>query len=157
MVNDEYLKALGLVVANFSSLEFYLSALIWALIDSELNIGKSITSEMSFNQKVKLFVSLYRIKIDSVNKGSDIKELITSLGDVEKDRNRIIHSSWLIDEKNTEVTRYRISAKCKRGLLNEFEDFDVLKLNRIANSISNVTKKINELIPKSLNLNGARA
>lgn len=152
-MNDEYLKALGLVVVNFSSLDFYLSCLIWVLIGSELDIGKSVTSEMSFNTKVKLFASLYRIKVDSLNKGSDIRKLITGLEDVEKDRNNVMHSSWLIDEKNTKVTRYKISAKSKHGLRNKFEDFDVSKLNKIADSIGDVTKKINELISKSLNSN----
>ena len=145
-MNDDYFKALGKIAVNFSSLEIYLSFLIWNLSTSELKVGKIITSELSFKAKVALFASLYRLQVGDIKKGSDVEKLIKSLMKAEDERNMVMHSSWLVDEKNTKVTRYKVTSKLKHGLKDEFEDFTVNDLNKIADFISSTGRELGKLI-----------
>src|SRR3989344_6406300 len=131
-MNDDHLKALGRVVVNFNSLEVFLNFLIWILIGPDLKTGKIITSEVSFKGKITLLASLYRIKIKDIKKDSDVNGLIKRLIKAEDERNKVIHSSWVIDEKNTRITRYKITAKLKRGLKDEFEEMNDTDINKIA-------------------------
>ena len=145
-MNDDHLKALGRVVVNFNSLEVFLNFLIWILIGPDLKTGKIITSEVSFKGKITLLASLYRIKIKDIKKDSDVNGLIKRLIKAEDERNKVIHSSWVIDEKNTRITRYKITAKLKRGLKDEFEEMNDTDINKIADSINDVAKEIGNMI-----------
>ena len=135
-MNDSYLKEIGKVVVNLNSLEMYLNFLIWSLIGYNLglDIEKSITAEMSFKNKVALFSSVFKLKHGNI-KDFNIKALIKKLFTAEEERNKIIHSCWLEGEKDKIVTRYKISAKIKQGLKDEFLTMSETDVNKIASLI----------------------
>ncbi len=148
-MNDDYFKVLGKITVNFSSLEIYLSFLIWNLATHELKVGKIITSELSFKAKIALFASLYRYQIGDIKKSSNVDKLIKSLTKAEEKRNIVIHSSWLVDEQNTKVIRHKTTSKLKYGLKDDFEDFTIDDLNEISDFISDVGKDLGKLISSS--------
>ena len=61
-MDNKYLEGLGRVIVNFSSLEMYLSFLIWRLMETGLELGKIITCELSFQGKINLLASVYKLK-----------------------------------------------------------------------------------------------
>jgi len=140
-MDNKYLEGLGRVIVNFSSLEMYLSFLIWRLMETGLELGKIITCELSFQGKINLLASVYKLKF-GIPKGSEVDLLIKRLVKAEEDRNKIMHSCWLIDEKNKKTTRYKITAKQKQGLKDNFEEFNTQHVNKIANFIGDLTKDL---------------
>lgn len=148
-MKDEQLKTLGKVMVAFGSLEFLLNFFIWQLIDkNNIDLGKVITSENSFKRNITLFASLYRLKIGNINKGDEVANLITKLTMAGQDRDKIAHSTWLMEKDGEKISIYKITAKQKQGLKNRFEDMDVPELEKISKSIGEASKEIFSLLMK---------
>ena len=98
-IPDKHLRAIGLITVNFSHLETYIEMGIWKLLgyEREQDVGKIITSELSFNNKVTLLKSLHDHLCDNEESKKELKEIIRHTVKVETERNKIIHSvyrSW---------------------------------------------------------------
>lgn len=157
IMNGSILKALGRIVVNFNSLEIHLSFFIWLLLGKEnMNTGKIVTCEAPYKTKVGIFSSLFKLKFGKFGKGSKIAALIRRLNRAEEDRNKTLHSNWLSGQDSSIVTRYKISAKIKSGLRDEFEDVNEKDVNEIADSILTTVKEMAGLISDFIRISGKK-
>lgn len=148
-MNNEQLKALGKVMVNFGSLEFLLNFFIWQLIDrNNIDLGKVVTSENSFRRNIALFASLYRLKIGNIDKDTEIDNLIKKLITAGENRDKVAHSTWLMNKSGENISTYKITAKQKQGLKNRFEDMNVPELEKISKYIGEASGGIFNLIKK---------
>jgi len=134
--SDEHLRALGKITTNFAMLEEVVSVCIWGLIGEEQRLGRVITTELSFSRKVDLLSSLYRYRINSAEKLSELNELLNQLALAEEKRNSITHSHWGAGSTKQTITRIKATAKRGAGLKFQFEKMNVDDLNEIADFIA---------------------
>ncbi len=119
-LDDEHLKAIGSVAASFSLLDDTLSAMIHILTENngmigEQRIGKVITAELSFKQKVNLFSSLACHLMGTTREPDDLRSLVGRLTEAEEKRNTILHSVWGAGAVEGAVTRFKSTAKTRGG------------------------------------------
>jgi hypothetical protein len=68
-----------------------------------------------------------------------LENLISRICEIEQKRNTILHSIWISDKNDdTKATRYKITAKRKKGLQNSIETLTPEELNDIANNFDKV-------------------
>lgn len=117
-IPDEHLRAIGLITVNFGYLEMWVEAGVWKLLGYERkqDIGKIITSELSFKNKVTLLKSLHNHLCEYEEAKIELKEIIRHTDKVETERNKIIHSVYGVGENVENIMRFKITAKRSKGL-----------------------------------------
>lgn len=123
-IPDKHLRAIGLITVNFSNLEIYVEMGIWKLLGYERDqeIGKIITSELSFKNKITLLKSLYDHLCKDEKTKKELKEIIKHADKIETERNKILHSTYGTGENVENITRFKITAKRSKGLIYKTED-----------------------------------
>ena len=137
-LSDEHLKAIGRVVVYFSLLDEALSFRICSLIGYQNNIGNVITAELSFKQKVNLFSSLFCHLQKTTQEPSELKSLIDRISTAEEERNKILHSLWVVGTSSDMVIRLKATAKRRKGQSGfkaQAKPMLLQDINRIADSI----------------------
>jgi hypothetical protein len=143
---DEHLKAIGLITVNFALLENQIAFAIWFLIGLDQQTGQIITAELSLKGLVALFCSLYRNKTNDPSAINELNDLMKKVTQAEEKRNVIMHSVWAAGDTEKTITRFKQTAKTKKGLQNQFEQMTVEKLNEIANEIAEAAAEVNEFV-----------
>ena len=82
----------------FQRIENTLSVCISAFSGMEEEIGKIVTTEMSFRAKVAILSALATYRSKSGELHEDIQELIKRVRWAEQERNRLVHSIWDLSE-----------------------------------------------------------
>lgn len=133
-----FLKALGRISVNFQILEASITFFIWNLIGSDQNIGKIITSQVSFSKNCNLLSSLFRYRVQDTIKIKELNNILKRVGEAEQRRNTIIHSIWTINDEDPKAKplRIKITSNRKAGLNMQTEDIEAEELNKIANLFS---------------------
>ncbi|MDP1744989.1 MAG: hypothetical protein Q8L90_05390 [Bacteroidota bacterium] len=144
-MTDEYLKQIGRVAVNFSSLEIYLTFSIWELISEDQDLGKAITSGMSFNSLSNMFAAICKIKINGSKELNECEEVTKRINEVNVRRNQIMHSNWLTDEGTSKVSRLKIKADGYKGIKLTNEYISVEEIQKLADEIKLLAKDVMEL------------
>jgi len=148
-MTDEHLKQLGRLVVNFSSLEIHMAFIVWNMISTDQNIGKAITSNMSFSALNNLFGSLSEIHFKEENLKSDAQTIISKMGELNEKRNQVIHSFWGTNEDNPEiVTRIKFKPKGIKGLSIQEEQIGAEKIKILADDIKEGSQLLIQFINK---------
>jgi hypothetical protein len=93
-INDDQLKALGRLTAEFSLLELMIASLAWRL-SGDARSGMIFTSHLSFTRLCQATIALAIEKMKTTPAVADELEQITERAlRLEDDRNRLIHSIW---------------------------------------------------------------
>jgi len=140
----KFCASLGRVIVGFSFLEQTLSNVIILLLGVTNEIGNILTAELSYQNKINLFPSLFKHNIETFknvhnNIETQFKELLSLCNKAEELRNQIIHSSYV-------ANRYRIkvTAKAKKGLDKNIEEVNPDYLSDIADFIVSVGMNVEE-------------
>ena len=141
-LNKEHFIAIGNITAYFTLLDYYLSICIWRLIGSEQKMGRIITTDLSFAQKVVLFRALYIYRNDSNEKLVKLRKLVIRLKQAEEKRNSITHSIWLASKNLRTITRTKATIKKKTGLEHTFEDMSAEDLKKITESFGELAHEL---------------
>jgi len=141
---DDHLKAMGLITVNFSLLENTIAFIIWLLLGLDQQTGQIITSELSFRRLLELFSSLCRNKKNDKVTLEKLKTLLKRIEHAEQERNKIIHSMWTAGNDEETITRFKITAKIRNGLMHQYEQLKVEHLNKIADEIAEVAAAVHD-------------
>jgi len=141
-LSDEHLRCIGKVSANFALLEEMVAFCIWSLIGNEQRLGQIITVELSFRQKVALFSSLYRYRVNSSEEPAELKQLLDRATQAEEKRNAIIHALWGTGGAKETVTRFKATAKRASGLKFVSQEMSVQDLDGVADFIAEVVSDV---------------
>lgn len=122
----------------FQGLEEILSRLIGLLISEDALLGKIITAELSFRNKLGLLHSLYLYRAAVQKTPASFKTLLGRLHRVEERRNMILHSNWIKSPFCGVLTRYKYTAKPGKGFVHHTEDFQPDQIETIVTEIQSV-------------------
>jgi hypothetical protein len=152
-LSEAFLREVGRITVNFATLELYLSFAISGLLGPDQAIGQIVTAELSFKNKLALFSSLFRHKVQVSAKNShgalpDLESLLARLSKCEEARNQVAHSVWLVadDALREEVSRLKITSKQRRGLQHVTEPTTASQLRVIADEIRATSESIMPLL-----------
>lgn len=157
-LNDEFLRALGRVTANFSALEFYMDFAIGGLVGHEQEIGQTVAAGLSFKNKCSMLGSLFRLRVaaaarsDATSCLASLKRFLGRAQKLENRRNQIIHSAWLVGENDPPgvASRFKITSSQNSGLQHHSELIDVGVLNRFADELNAHTLQLIPLLTDCL-------
>lgn len=137
-LSDEHLRSIGKITAYFAKLELLVSFCIWSLIEGEQRLGQIVTAELSFSGKVALLSSLYRYRVNSPERLTELEELLDRVSQAEEKRNAMIHSFWGAGRTKETITRIKTTAKRSKGLKFHFQEMKVQELDEVADFIAGV-------------------
>jgi len=141
-LTNEHLRAIGNITVMFIVLEDTISFHIWALIGNDQQLGRTITAELSFKQKVALLSSLFRHRASSSEELKELKQLLSQVMQAEEKRNAVIHSGWIGGNAQGIITRVKDTAKISLGLKFHSQEMRVKDLDKIADFIAEVAYDI---------------
>jgi hypothetical protein len=146
---DEFLRALGLITVNFSYLEYMIAVHCGVLISAKIpGTGWVITSEMSVKNLLGLLSSLFKNAFRNPEVQEELKDLLKRIDDCCTQRNLVTHSIWtpefdfVKEIKGEVIRRIKYTAKRKKGLDVQWENYSPDDLHQIANSIREVTEDL---------------
>ena len=143
-LSDEHYLAIGRICVAFSELDQYVSYYIWTFIStdrvaSDQPIGQIITSEISFTKELDLLCALFKYRIKDKNQVKILEKFISRISEIEQNRNTMLHSIWISDKTDdTKATRFKITAKRKKGLHWSIQTIIPDELNDIADDFDRV-------------------
>lgn len=144
-MTNEHLIQLGRIVVNFSSLELHLKFVTYGLISNNQQIGQTILANMSFNAILNTFGSLLVIEFKDKSIVDEFKELINSINEVNEKRNKIIHSYWMLDETNNEVSIMKQKSNGLKGIKIDKSTFSESDIKKVADEIIILTNYLMEI------------
>lgn len=119
-MKDEYFIALGKIVFYFSCLELQLKQLFFIVSSKDYPASKIDIAELNFSKFLDLIKDTAKQKFTTNSLVfQKIQEVVVIAKKVNKKRNDIIHSFWLIDGLDAEKTLYKY--RMKKENINPFE------------------------------------
>ena len=139
--NDKQLQKIGEIVGYFAVLEESLSETIGHLVTTDKHIGETITTALSFKNKVQTLNALLKYYEDKGHIFRNAASITKALKEVEEQRNTIIHSVWGKSEIEGNVRRIKRSLKLS-GLKLSMQNMSLDDLERIRSNIEKVIMKL---------------
>ena len=135
-VPREHLEAIGQIMVNFALLEMVLSYLAWNLLGVDQRIGRAVTAQSSFRNRMALVSSLFRLRCEDKGLIGELDEILKCVVRCEEQRNTVAHSFWTAGSLPEAVGRAKTTAKEFKGLKDHREDMTVQDLAVIADEIA---------------------
>jgi len=118
--------------------------------------GFIVTSEMSFSNLVTMLSALFKNAFNNQEVQDQLKVLLGRVDECSKHRNLVAHSIWtpefdfVKEGKGDVIRRVKYTAKRKKGLTIQWENYSLADLNAIANEVEKVTNDIKEFMESVL-------
>jgi hypothetical protein len=129
---DESEKAIGRICMAFQQLEELVSCLIGRLTSDDNQLGRIITAQLSFRNKVALLCSLYLYRAAVPEPPEAFKTLLARLRRAEERRNTMLHSYWVKSPVCGMLIRFKYTAKSAKGFAHHVEDLEPANIEAIA-------------------------
>lgn len=129
---DDYLKLLGQITVDFSSIEFWLKSHIWSLLGEDFGANLCVTAGASLMELSALFRALFLFCVQDDKLRRRCQNLFDKLKEINEDRNKYSHSEWFFAETPDWflARRAKYSKRQKEGLVLSTDD------NKIENLIT---------------------
>jgi hypothetical protein len=146
-LGDDHLKAIGRVTANWTMIEYTLERYIWFQVSMGHDVGKCLTTHMSYPQRLQAvltlchdtFMSYRKEQVEALRKFADRM----TKGPYAK-RNDIVHATWEADEETGAAT---IAKRTARVELKEMPlPYTVEQIESIAREIEDAFCELNRLL-----------
>lgn len=141
---DAISAAIGRIAINFNDLEKELSSVIAYLLQSGEDIGRIVTADLSFGNKVNLMSALSLARLSGADDTEQLQALSRLCRRAEELRNRILHSSWLSASLPEFTERIKLSSKGRKGFSQKRELMTSAELMDIADFIAYSTTMVDE-------------
>jgi hypothetical protein len=132
-IGDEVARALGRLLATFNAVESDVATNVWLvlrLLGLQQGIGQIVTCELSFKQKLAILCSLTLKAFDDSLLLARLDEARKKLDDAEQIRNTHAHSIFGAGDSSSHTTRFKTTAKAKRGIKYSAERMMAADLDR---------------------------
>ena len=134
-IDDRYLPAFGKITVNFAALEENVALVAGQLISAEQAIGRIVTAQLPFKQRIDLLGSLVIFRVKDENVLAELQSTLNLAGMLEDERNLVIHSVWLIDQPEQQLNRMKVTARKKKGLSHRWDSVSHSDLDGLAERI----------------------
>lgn len=150
-VGDEHLRAIGQITVNFTLLRSSISAFISLLIGNDLSfeqqrVGQIITAQLGFQTLANLLSSLFRHRTTNPEAIAGLDGLLARAAAARDKRNQVTHSLWGAGPTDETVTRFKMTAKQRKGFKFMSEQMSVEDLDKIADDIAGVAGDIQQFM-----------
>jgi hypothetical protein len=108
--------AIGDVIIGFEELDDTISGAISGILNRGEDIGRIVTSQLSFRSKVDMFGALIKHDRPNSTLAKLIDDLCVGCVSIEEERNKIVHSKWRRDFELPGIQRSKFTARAKHGL-----------------------------------------
>ena len=108
--------AIGDVIIGFEELDDAISFAISGILNRGDDMGRIVTSQLSFRNKVDMFGALVKHDRPDSILAKLIDELCAGCLSVEEERNKIVHSKWSRSFEKPGIQRSKFTARVKHGL-----------------------------------------
>jgi hypothetical protein len=124
---DEFFKALGLLVVEWSHLELAIKETIALCISDDLGLNDRVTANEQLPALLTMLNSLFRYRVGDGQQLDRLKEFRKTVDELANRRNDLMHSHWFVATIGSEfrVRRDKISKRVKGGF-----EFDLDNTNR---------------------------
>ncbi len=139
------LRAIGRVNVSFSRLVLALEDVAHCLLGVGQQLGRVITSEMSFRQLLSLVSSLARLLIADASAVERIESMLNRAAKAEERRNIVDHSIWAF-EGTEKAFRGKWTAKKGKGWTFHGEEVDVKDMEVEAVQVDKLVQDLTELL-----------
>src|SRR5271157_3597542 len=118
---DEFYKALGRIVIEWSHLELAIKETIALCISDDQGLNDRVTANEPLPALLTLLNSLFGYRVGDSQELEHLKELRKVVDELAKKRNDLIHSHWFVATINSEfrVRRDKVTKRGRAGF--EFE------------------------------------
>lgn len=143
-LRNEFLKSIGEMTVLFSRLEFYIAHFIGEFISQDYELDRIVVAGEQMTNLMVLFESLVRYRIIDEKELKRFDAIINNIGKVKAERNKIIHSDWIIANfENSLIARRSLSNKRnKKRLTLEYKDVELQSMNDLIKQIDEVIRDI---------------
>lgn len=104
------------VVIAFEDLDDTLADAISGILSRGEDVGRIVTSQLSFRNKVDMFGALVKFDRPTTTLATLIDEFCAGCLSIEAERNKIVHSKWRQDFSTSGIHRSKFTARAKDGL-----------------------------------------
>jgi hypothetical protein len=138
-IDEEKLRAIGLVIVKFQRLEFTIRSFIGLLsnLANDQQVFNILTVKHSFKNLITTLMALARQK--KFHRLEDLTNLINMADRAEDVRNQLIHSVW------TSGARVKSNIDRKNGLVSKWEYYGKDELLQIAEQIDKIDTAIDAI------------
>lgn len=138
-IDEEKLRAIGLVIVKFQRLEFTIRSFISLLsnLANDQQVFNILTVKHSFKNLITTLMALARQK--KFHRLEDLTNLINMADRAEDIRNQLIHSVW------TSGARVKSNIDRKNGLVSKWEYYGKDELLKIAEQIDKIDTAIDAI------------
>jgi len=105
------IEAIGNVAVSFTDLEDQIALSISFMLKRGERIGRIVTAELSFKNKLQMFSSLFRVERPNSDRLPMLNDLIGVCKEAEQLRNQVVHSSWALQVEDDSWKRRKYTAK----------------------------------------------
>lgn len=117
-------EAIGEAVNGIEQLDDQIVNAISFLLRRGEQVGRIVTTELSFRAKVNLLAVLFAHDRPRSEYLSELRELTAAFLQVEERRNQIVHSMWRRGSDGLGMTRIKHTARGKQGLRMQCETLE---------------------------------
>jgi hypothetical protein len=111
---NSHFAAIGKVVDAWATLEFFINKSIWELMNVEQKTGACVTAQIgSIQQRMKALTSLIALYGGDEALIKDLNRFADSAAGLARQRNRVAHDPWWIQEKTNIVNQFVSTAEKK--------------------------------------------
>jgi hypothetical protein len=147
-VDRSLYESIGKITVNFEFLSNRVQMAIWVLLfgdnRTEQRKGQIVTS--GHKRNIDLFSCLYRHQFPNQNY-EELDRLCGRLSDVEKDRNKLIHSMWFGIGEDTSRMKMTVDRK---GFRSTFEMMNPGEVDKIAQEIEQTADEVLNFLQRFL-------
>jgi len=137
---------LGRVVVSFNYLEMILSMSIWTLLGCDQFTGQCVTAQLPFKGLINAFCSLWYRRTSDPGIVASVQSLRVRLEAAEQRRNELLHSLWAVGTAQGTSTRFKYSAKAKRGWAVQSADLSAADVDAVADEMTVLSKEVMKLL-----------
>ena len=142
VLQDDHFRAIGRISAHWAILEMHLHVVMWGFLGVSQRVGHAITAPvMSMNTKLHMLRSLANESKDlSADGRKHFMALMVRVGDLQTDRNNVVHAVWSVSKKPDCFNRSKFTGWGKVKFENQ--DMTAQEIEDIADEIALLSNEI---------------
>ena len=152
-VRDDYLKAIGSIVVEFSTLESEIAFAVSLLVGRDLHLGARLTAGENFSSLSRLFETLFKYRVRDKIEIQKLDELLKKLNGINDLRNSTLHSVWSFIRSEEGLIAFAIRRKASKTGSERFSVSrqlpDVAELLQVTENIKQLSNRVTELMSRN--------
>jgi hypothetical protein len=134
---------LGTLVVEFQKLEMFIDSICRGLISEDSDLSMTLISGRNFSDKLNLINPLFELKCKNPEYIFIMKKFITKCLQIADERNKYIHSNYIITKYKKDVHSFKVKKYCKDY---KSEKIDTEKFIEYLDELEKVTKESMEIL-----------